>query len=171
MGMSNHRSAMNAWGAIKKKMQWATGETPAGASASKATGTTASSKRKKPVASKPTDNEDDDDAAGQEATPIKKVKATPRAKATKTPKKQPAARKPKTPAMVVKEEKSDSEMNDTEHDTVGEAKDGSVGHGHVVEAEAGIKNESGDEGGEEPIKSIEVAEEADNEDNSMDDCV
>lgn len=155
-GMSNHRSTMNAWSGIRKKMQWTTAETPAGsAGASKATGATATAagKRKKLVAAKPTNNEDDDADENVDIvnTPIKKAKATPRAKGTKTLKKKAAVRVPKTPAKVIKEEETDSELTDIET--------GSVDHGNDDKAEADVKKESGDDSSEVPIKSIEVADE------------
>lgn len=161
--MQNHRSAMNAWGAIKKKMQWATGDAPGGtASASKATGATASGKRKKPAAptkNKSADSDDDDAAENDEATPSKKAKTTGRGKAgaaPKTPaKKLAAGRKTKTLAKVVKEETSNTEMKGTESD-----KEGSGDGGEVVKAEAGVDNVSGDEAGKESVKTEAAEDEA-----------
>lgn len=166
--MQNHRSAMNAWGAIKKKMQWNPSDTPGGtASASKATGATASGKRKKPAAptkkksagSDDRDAAETDEAADHEATPSKKAKTMGRGKAgaasKTTAKKQPAAgRKIKTPAKIAKEETSDTEMKGAKDD-----KEGSGDGGKVVKAEAGVDIDSGDEADKEPVKTEAVAEE------------
>lgn len=89
MGMTNPRSAANAWGAIKKKMAWTTAAQPA--TGGKSTG----GKRKKAAT---TDDDGDD-----QATPTKKAKATP----TKAPRKK-ATLRPKTPA-VAKDSDSDNE--------------------------------------------------------------
>lgn len=169
--MANHRSAINLWGAIKKKMQWNTGATPA--SASKATGTAASGKRKKPVASAKTanngddsENDGDDDNHEDEATPSKKPKtATPRGKANvgvKTPlKKQAAPRKPKTPtkAAVVKAEASDSEMKDGEDDKKASGQSGEIVKDEAAEDDKVVKAEAeaeADENGAENALSDAV---------------
>lgn len=163
--MSNHRSAQNAWAAIKKKMQWNLTATPA--SVSKAAGTPASTKRKKagtPAKGSKTAEDNDDDAADNdtdelaadpEATPSKKAKTNGRAKAAgdgtpKTPRKKAATpRKPKAPAKV-KDEAFDEEMKGSEDDKNGIADEGKFVKAEADDEKKPVKDEAD---GDEPVKA------------------
>ncbi|ROW16849.1 hypothetical protein VPNG_01520 [Cytospora leucostoma] len=113
VGMSNPRSASNAWSVIKKKMGWnvKAGDTPA---TGKSTG--GGAKRKKDVVAG--DAGDDGDNDGGEGTPVKKAKtptkprkkaaATPK-KAAATPKKGKAASGPKS-SSIAKESSDEDEL-------------------------------------------------------------
>ncbi|KAI3392068.1 hypothetical protein diail_6297 [Diaporthe ilicicola] len=104
LGMTNPRSAVNAWAQIKKKMNWnvKVPDSPAGG---KAAGT---GKRKKAVS-----NDGDDDGDEETAAPAKKAKAAakPRKKSSDTPKKGKAAAAPKSPA-VAKDDSDEEKVDD-----------------------------------------------------------
>ncbi|KAJ0118811.1 hypothetical protein J7T55_013066 [Diaporthe amygdali] len=110
LGMTNPRSAVNAWSTIKKKMDWTlkAPDTPAGGK------TTGAGKRKKAVSND--EEADDDDEAGG---PVKKarVAAKPRKKAPATPKKGKAAAA-KSPVVA----KDDSEEDEIETEDKADSK-------------------------------------------------
>ncbi|KKY38930.1 hypothetical protein UCDDA912_g01065 [Diaporthe ampelina] len=129
LNMNNHRSAVNAWSIIRRKMGWnfkvpdspADGKTPAAGKASGA------GKRKMAVV-----NEEEADDDEETAAPAKRAKVAPksRKKLPSTPKKGQAAAAPESPVAA----KGDSEENkvgsedkaDTEADTKEENDDGEV---------------------------------------------
>lgn len=101
VGMTNPRSAVNAWAQIKKKMGWtmATPDSPAVAK------TPASAKGKRKVAVVKDEAGDDEDATAT----AKRAKATPKArkKAAATPKKGKGAASPKSSDVADPESEED----------------------------------------------------------------
>ncbi|KAF3766951.1 hypothetical protein M406DRAFT_328065 [Cryphonectria parasitica EP155] len=137
-GMRNHRSAANAWSAIKKKMAWSTSAAVGpGRPAARA-----GAKRKKTA--DPTDNENSDEGEVKEQPPAKKTKGAGKKATGTSRKKLPTTLAKKSPSVA--EESSDTEVYHERSATAAGTKKmkteaSQSGSGAKGEAERPIKNE------------------------------
>ncbi|ROW01203.1 hypothetical protein VSDG_02712 [Cytospora chrysosperma] len=175
VGMSNPRSAANAWGAIKKKMSWNTNTPAAGKS-------TAGAKRKS-AATTSNDSDADEDAspakkAKAPAKPRKKAPVAPK-KAAATPKKGKTAAAPKSSVTAKESSEEEGQVSDDKEveksakaTPVKKGKAGAASKAAAVVKEASEEEEQNEqeEKGSDLVKEEQEAEAVKEEETKDDDA-